>query len=153
MKRIAFAVCVVVLVFGVGLLAQTPGVDVNAKAEQELIKLEKWWGDALVKKDWAFLEKIVSDDYLFTDPDGTIWTKAQWLASLKSGEAIFTSVVSENMKVRVYGDAAVVMGLNTEKSLTKGKDSSGKYQWTDTFIKQAGNWRCVATHASKMPQK
>jgi hypothetical protein len=117
MKRIAIAVGVAVLVFGVAILAQQK----SGSAEQELIKLEKDWSDAYVKHDWAFLDRIVSDDYIFTDPDGKIWTKAQWLANLKSGEVIYTSVVTDNIKVRLYGDAAVVIGRNMEKSQNKAR--------------------------------
>lgn len=100
-----------------------------------------------------FLDQILADDYILTDSDGNLETKAQLLTWLKSGEMVFISAVGEGMKVRVYGDAAVVRGLNTEKSRNKGKDTSGQYQWTDTWVKLAGRWQCVATHASRIPQK
>ena len=59
----------------------------------------------------------------------------------------------DDMKARVYGDAAVVTGRNTSKETLKGKDISGLYRWTDTWIKEAGRWQCVATHASMIVQK
>ena len=149
MKSIAFVVSLVVLVLGVAVLARTQAAGV----EQELIKLENGWADAAVKVDLAFFGRILSDDYMFTGPDGTISTKAQTIASLKSGEQVYTSAVSDEMKVRVYGDAAVVTGRWTSKEMLKGKDMSGQYRWTDTWVKLAGRWRCVAGHASKIPQK
>jgi hypothetical protein len=119
MKRIAIAVCVVVLVLGVAVLAQTPAqqykVTKSGSVEQELIKLENEWGDALVKHEWAFLDQILADDYILTLPDGNVWTKAQFLASLKSGEDVLTAAVADEIKVRVYGDAAVVTGRTTVK--------------------------------------
>ena len=153
MKRLAFLVGLTVLFFAVAALAQTGGKPKGASAEQELVRLENAWNDAYVKHGWAFMDQILADDYLFTGPDGAILTKAQFLNNLKTGEATYSSVVGENIKVRLYGDAAVVMGRNTEKSQYKGKDTSGKYQWTDTWIKHAGQWRCVATHASKVARK
>ena len=149
MERAAIAVSVAVLVFGVAIIAQTQTENV----EQELIKLENEWNNAWVKADVKFLDQIVADDYILTDSEGNFQTKAQLLTGLKSGEIVFISAVGENLKVRAYGDAAVVRGLNTEKSQNKGKDTSGKYQWTDTWIKHAGRWQCVATHASKVHQK
>jgi ketosteroid isomerase-like protein len=146
MKRIVIAVSVAVLVFGVAVLAQTQSKSV----EQELLKLEQQWTDALVKPDLAFLDRIEADDYTFTDPEGSVWTKAQSQADLKSGEDVISSCVADEMKARVYRDAAVVTGRNTTKETFKGKDISGQYRWTDTWVKLAGRWRCVATHASRI---
>ena len=144
MKRIVLAVCVVFLVSTVAIIAQTPAKPQSGSVEQELIKLEKGWNDAWANRDLAFLDKIFSDDFLSTDYDGVVWTKAQSMENLKSGIDVLTSVVTDNWNVRVYGDAAVVMGRNTVKQQYKGKDVSGQYQWTDTWIKKAGRWQCVA---------
>jgi len=152
MKRIAFAVCVVFL-FAVGAQAQTPAQTETGKVEQELITLENGWADAVVKKDVAFLDRILADDYLFTDPFGTVFNKAQTLASVKSGDDVVTSAVNDDMKVRVYGDVAVVTGRWTSKETLKSTDISGQQRWTDTWVKRAGRWQCVAGHSSRIAQK
>jgi len=154
MKRIAVTVCVVVLVLAVAAWAQTlKALPKSGSVEQELIKLENDWNDALLKHNWAFLDGIMAEDYTWTDYEGTVITKGQSLASLKSGEDVFTSAVGDEFKVRVYGDAAVVSGRFTAKEMYKGKDVSGQFRTTDIFIKQAGRWRCVAGHGSKIVQK
>ena len=165
MKRIAIAVSVVVLVLIVAVSAQTPArpneevekqyvLKPKMSPDQELIKLENEWADALVKHDWAFLDQIFADDYIWTDPDGNVWTKAQLLASLKSGEDVLTAAEAEKIRVRVYGDAALVTGRTTVKEQYKGKDISGQYQWTDMWVKDyAGRWQCVASHSSRAPLK
>jgi ketosteroid isomerase-like protein len=152
MKRIAFAVCVVVLVLAVTIIAQTQLITKKrGSEEQELMKLENSWNDAMVKHDWAFLDQILADDYIWTDPDGNVWTKAQSLASLKSGEDVYTAAEADEIRVRVYGDAAVTTGRNTSKEQFKGKDISGQYRWTDMWVKDyAGRWRCVAGHSSRI---
>jgi ketosteroid isomerase-like protein len=149
MKRIAIAVCVVVLGFGVAILAQTKA----GSAEQELLKLEQEWANALVKSDMAFLDRIRAEDYTWIDTQGVVWTKAQGDASLTSGEDVISSCVIDDMKVRVYGDAAVVTGLQTMKETLKGKDISGQMRFTDTWIKRDGRWQCVASHGSKIAQE
>jgi ketosteroid isomerase-like protein len=120
----------------------------NTPAEQELINLENRWEDASLKGDTAFLERIMAEDFTDTDPEGTVSTKAQDIANIKSGELKFTSATIDDMKARVYGDAAVVTGRNTMKGQFKGKDISGQYRWTDTWVKRDGRWQCVAGHAS-----
>ena len=149
MKRIATAVSVVVLVFGVAILAQTQ----TESVEQQLKKLEKEIGHAWAKRDVASYDRILADDYTWTDFDGIVWTKAQDLETLKSGEVVNTSYVVDDWKVRVYGNAAVVTGRTTVKETWKGKDVSGQYRYTDTWVKRAGRWQLVASHTSKIAQK
>jgi len=149
MKRIVFAVCVVGLVFGAAILARTQ----TASVEQELITLENGWADAVVKKDVAFLDRILADDCLVTDPEGNVSTKAQEIASVKSEVYLVTSCVHHEMKVRVYGNAAVVTGRSTLNETYKGKDYSIQAQWTDTWVKLNGRWQCVAEHSSMIAPK
>ena len=56
------------------------------------------------------------------------------------------------MKVRIFGNTAVVTGSDVEKSKEHGKDSSGKYIWTDVFVKQNGKWRAVASQSAKVAE-
>jgi ketosteroid isomerase-like protein len=122
-------------------------------AEQELIKLEKEWADAAVKADVAALDHILADDFVSTDFEGTLWDKAKSLALMKSGEDKASSAVLDDMKARVYGDAAVVTGRATVKQVYKGRDLSGQYRFTDTFVKRGGRWQCVASQGTKIVKK
>jgi len=149
MKRIAIAISVVVLVFGVAILAQTQ----TESVEQELIRLENEWNDAWVNRNIAIFDRVEADDYFMTSDEGNIITKAQDIADVKSGEDVATSVVSDEFKVRVYGDAAVVTYRMAVKGQFKGKDNSGLFRWTDTWIKKDGRWQCVAAHLSRIAQK
>jgi len=149
MRRIVFAFGLVVLVFGVAILAQTQ----TESVEQELIKLENEWNDAWVNRNIAFFERIYADDFMVTTSDGSVVTRAQDIANVKSGEDMATSAVSDEWKVRVYGDAAVVTYRMAVKGKEKGIDYSSQLRWTDTWIKKAGRWQVVAAHCSKIAQK
>ena len=149
MKRTAIAVSVAVLVFGVAILAQTQ----TDSVEQELIKLEDEWAEAWLRSDVAFFDRIMADDYTWTSPWGDVSTKADNCALVKSGKDVITSWVLADMKVRVYGAAAVVTGRDTIKETYKGEDVSGQNRWTHTWVKRAGRWQCVAAHSSEIAQK
>lgn len=153
MKNIAIAVSVAVLVFAVAVWAQIPAQTETGSVEQELIKLEKELADAWAKRDVEFFDRVIADDFTWTAPYGIVSTKAQSLATLKSGEDVVTSWVVDEMKVRVYGDAAVITGRSTIKETYKGEDVSGQYRWTDTWAKRSGRWQCVAGHSSEIAQK
>ena len=146
-------ILVVVLVFAVTSMAQTLTQIKGGSVEQELIKLENDWNDAMVKRDVAFLDRILADDFMSGQSDGTYLTKAQFIANVKSGDLLVSTAVFDDFKIRVFGDTAVFYCHYIEKSTTKGKDSSIYSQWTDTWVKIAGRWQCVAGNGSKIEQK
>ncbi len=153
MKRMITAVSLVVLVFAVGAQSQTSAQTKATAEEQALLNLMQDWMNAEVKADMTFLDQFIVDDCVITDPVGAVWTKAQFLGGLKSGEGAVLSFALDNMKARIFGDAAVVNGRMTAKQRFRGQDISGQYQCTDVFIKKAGRWQCVAAHLSMIPQK
>ncbi len=128
----------------------TPCLATAQSVEQQLKKLEMQWADAEVKKDVTVLDRLLADDLTLTDPEGEVVTKAQAVGDLKSGEDVVSSYAYNDIKVRVYGDAAVVTYLSKQKETYKGRDVSGTSRWTDTWVKRGGSWQCVASHGSRV---
>lgn len=152
MKRLSVAISVAIVAFTIAATAQAPSVTKPGTEEQALLALMQDWMNAEVKADMAYLDQFIADDCVITDPVGAVWTKAQFLGGLKSGQGAVQSFVLDNMKVRIYGDAAVVNGRMTAKQTMNGQDISGQYQCTDTFIRKAGRWQAVAIHLSRIAQ-
>lgn len=123
-----------------------------ASVEQTLIQMEKDWNQASIGKDAKTLNKIIADDWTAIDFKGSTVTKAESLAELKSGQSSNQTVELGEMKVRVFGNTAIVVGSDTEKSTYHGKDSSGQYSWTDVFVKRNGQWQAVASQSTKVPK-
>ena len=153
MKRIAFVVSVIVFVFTVVTIAQTPGQPKNGSAEQELTKLEKEWSEAYVKRDLAALDRLEADGMVQADSDGNLFTKSEDIEEVKAGMLVVTSLVQDEIKVHVYGDAAVVTSRSTEKGQYRGKDYCAQFRYTDTWIKKDGHWQIVAAHWSTIAAK
>ena len=147
MKRITICFSLVVLFSIVFVVAQVSVQPKPGGAEQELIRLEKGWTDAMVRRDIAYFESNLAEEFF---EDGILMTRTEYIAALKSGEFVAQSAVLDDIKVRVYGDAAVTCGRTTLKGQYKGEDVSGCYRWTDTWIMRAGRWQCVAGHGSKV---
>ena len=122
----------------------------TASVEQTVMQMERDWIQASLKKDAAALGKILADDWSAIGFQGTTTSKAEALAELKSGVAATQSVELGDMKVRVFGNTAIVTGGDTEKGTYKGKDSSGKYMWTDVFVQRNGRWQAVASQSTKV---
>src|ERR1035441_9238849 len=130
--------------------AKSEAPKTSASVEQVLMQMERDWTKAGLNKDAAALGRIIADDWSSIDFQGKIETKAQALADLKSGSSTLQSVELGEMKVRVFGNTAVVTGSDTEKSTYKGKDSSGKYVWTDIFVNRNGHWQAVSSESTKV---
>jgi len=124
----------------------------TTSAEQELTELYRVWLNAAVKNDAATIGHLLADDFICGVPNGEILTKAPYLAEITSGDYQVTSMREDALKVRIYGDMALVTCIWTEKSQSKGADASGQYCSTDTWIKRDGRWQCVAEHISKVAE-
>ena len=118
--------------------------------EQALMKMEHDSVAALLKKDVAGFGKYFGEDAVLTTPDGSTQTKAQLIADVKSGDLAIESSTLSEMKVRVYGDAAVVSYVTTDKGKYKKQDISGRYRWTDVFVRRAGEWKIVSSHGTSI---
>jgi ketosteroid isomerase-like protein len=123
----------------------------KAGVEQALMQMERDWTEAQLKKDAPTLGKILADDWVGQGPTG-VTTKAEALADLKSGDNKLESITLGDMKVRVFGDTAVVTGSDDEKSSYKGKDTSGHYTWTDVFVKRQAHWQATASQGTRLTQ-
>ena len=148
MKRasVLFALLIAAGSLGYAQTPAKPAADKPAAAgpEQALMKIEQDMLAALLKKDAAGFGRHFADDAVLTTPDGTVQTRAQLLADVKSGDLVLESSAFSDMKVRVYGDAAVVTYTTTDKGKYKQQDISGRFRWTDVFVRRAGEWKLVA---------
>ncbi len=124
----------------------------NEEVERALIKHENDTAVAFAKRDTAFFENTLADEWTIIDPTGEVSDKARQIREVKDGTFAVESMDNKEMKVRVYGDAAVVTGLSEMKAKYKGEDISGTDRWTDVFVRRDGKWRCVASQATRVPE-
>jgi ketosteroid isomerase-like protein len=124
--------------------AAPPAPAAGQDTEAVLMKMERDAAAALTKRDIAGFGSIMAEDAVFTGPDGAVQTKAQLLADVKAGDLVIESTTITDLKVRVFGDSAVATYTTTDKGKSKGRDISGRYRWTDTFVRRGGKWQIVA---------
>ena len=117
----------------------------HSQGEQALMKIQHEWAEARVKGDSSFTRRIEADDCTIVWPDGRIVNKRQDLQTMV-GDVVFTEFKIDDLRVRLYGDTGIVVGEAVIKA-HKGKQDllGGKFGWTDTFVKQGGQWKVVAS--------
>jgi ketosteroid isomerase-like protein len=147
MKRYFFTIAGLALLLELpkGVFAQTG----SGNAESEVRDAVEKYRGALMRHDDAALKQIWADDYTFINGAGQLLTKDQRLANLSSG-ATSLDITMADMKVRVYGDAAVTTGQVTIKGQYSGKGSSGDFQSMTVWVKRGSAWRLVANQLTKI---
>jgi ketosteroid isomerase-like protein len=119
------------------------------QAEQEIRAAEHLWNEARVKADMAALDRLLADGWTVTHGGGTMDTKAQYLADLKSGDRKFSADVKEDdITIRIYGDTAVASGLSDSKVTFKGQVQGGPLRFTRVYVRRDGRWVMIVSHAT-----
>ena len=131
----------------------SPAKEKGGTVEQTLTRIEHELLDSLLKGDPAAFDRYLADTFTFTGPDGMVEDKARTIADLKSGDLKFTSSKLDDMKVQSYGSTAVVTYGSTDQGSYKGKDISGRFRWTDVFMKRNGQWKLISGHGSPLAAK
>ena len=122
--------------------------DQSRVVEQAIRKLDDERIQAQIHADAAALERIYADDFIGVGPSGTVRTKAQVISDFTSGDLRFQSITTDDVQVRVYGNAAVETGRSTMNGQDKGKTVPRDTRFTRVWIKQQERWRLVANHYS-----
>jgi ketosteroid isomerase-like protein len=121
--------------------------------QEELVKLENEFARAVANNDAGALDGILAEDWIIVDPDGSIIDKARFLEVIKSGTLSHESMESTDLRVRLYGNTAVVTGLTTTKGKFMGQGFASCERATDIFVKQADRWQCVFTQLTRFAKK
>jgi len=150
MKRILIITAMIAAAWG-NVEAQSKGGQ-SKSIEQELMQLQRATEEAEDKKDLAALDRLLTDDYIFTAPGGAVTDKKKLIEEVKNGVPEEGQTISyEDVKAKVYGKAAVV----NYRLIVKGRDKDGKdyisrYRNTVVWVKQQGHWRMAAIHVNRI---
>ena len=125
----------------------------TSEAEEELLKMENEFAEAIVRNDLEGIGGLVADDWIIIEPDGGIVDRKRFFEVIKSGALTHEMMESEDLRVRVYGDSAVVTAVTWAKGKFMGQEFSTQERATDVFVKCEGRWRCVLTHLTRLPNK
>ena len=125
--------------------ATTP--EQNNNAEQAVLKLTQEWLAAEDSVDRAALKRIIADDFLGTGPMGTTVSKTDVIPR-EGSEGQGLAITGQDLKVRVFGDTAIVTGRGVPKTQERPE-----LRITVVFVKRADRWQMVAGHLSAIPRE
>ena len=117
----------------------------------EIIALENRRIEAMTKQDAQALDEILADDLSYTHTTARVETKAEFISSVTSGRTRYRSMEQDDVKVRQYGDTAVVTGHAKVHVDANGREIKFQIRFTDVYAKRDDVWRMVAWQSTKLP--
>ncbi len=119
--------------------------------EQQVLKMGQAYGEMIKRRDASEIEKILADEYLYTNSEGVVRNKTEDLATYKNGTK-FEFVETTDQKVRVIGNnAAIETGTFRFKGTDKdGKPFAASERYTTTWVWRDGRWQVAADHTSEI---
>ena len=90
--------------------------------------------------------RILADDFLLTSARGVLMTKSEWLAALDT--IVGESFEWEEIRVRLFGEVAVVHCRTRQRASVGGQDWSGRFLITDVWVRRDGRWQVVSRHGT-----
>lgn len=144
---------VLVSVLTAGLAQRSSGMPRAQRHESrhEIDQLEQVWRNAIITRDASALDGLLADDYIAITPNGTLQSKDQTLANLRSGTLHFNSIELSDRKVRFYGQTALVTSRAEVTGKNDDEDLSGAYRYTRVYVRdEQGQWKIVSFEASRI---
>jgi len=118
--------------------------------QQILIKLERDWDAAFHRKDVAFIDSVLAQEFVSTYGDGTRGDRAKELKQAAEFNQQVDSSTLDEFIVKVYGDTAVVWFTQHMVGPSKGQQLELTYRYIDVFVMRDGRWQCVASQSTRV---
>jgi len=133
-------------------LAQSKAKESSDQVRSDLLKLTDQITTAKSKKNVVELERLLTDDFILTNPAGFVASRCEYLDGVKADTA-YESVTNHDQIVNVYDNAAVVTGSTIVKGRYAGNEIGGEFRFTNVFIKGKIGWQCAATQLTRVIQQ
>ena len=136
-----------------GARSQSPAMPRAERHESrhEIDQLEQSWKDALLRRNASAMDGLLADDYIAITPNGTLQSKDQTLANLRTGATQIKSIEFSDRKVRFYGQTALVTSRAEVTGSTGEGDFTGSYRYTRVYVRSSqGKWKIVSFEASRI---
>jgi len=130
-----------------------PAQDASDSAtKSKIVALEGAWNQAYKSGDAKALEALLDNAIVLVNDDGSVMSKAQFLATVKSTGSQAGSqeqqVAPESLSVHVFGNTAIATGIFRAKGVEGGKSYVRRERFIDTWVYKGGRWVCIATDAT-----
>ncbi len=145
MKKLIF-ITMLAIISSASALAQS-------NAERQVLKLNKEYEEAIARRDASVHERLFADDYTYTPGNGNFMGRAEHMNFTKSGTVEVKSLRSEDVRVRAFGDTAVVTGMWVSVDRRVGREfAERRIRYILVYVRRSGRWQIVAEQRTGVPR-
>ena len=119
---------------------------------QKIVDLDKQRMTAMAQKDIATLNRLLSDDLVYTHSSARLDTKQSLIGNMESGSTVYTAVEPSDVKAQDLGDTVVLTGVAQIKVTANGTANAFGVRFTDVYANKGGNWQMVAWQSTRLPE-
>jgi ketosteroid isomerase-like protein len=105
------------------------------------------WTQAAVKQDAAGLQRYLADDLQYAHAGGQTQNKEQYVGAVSKGPAHYESFTFSDLKIKLYGKAAVLTGFVDVKMV--GQDSF-RVRTLQVYTENNGQWQMSAHQSTRL---
>jgi hypothetical protein len=120
----------------------------NSPSDSAVRRVVEQVAESFDRNDPALLDRLTTADYTFVTPTGSIQSKEQRLAPMRSGALHYSSAKYDEIVIRVYGSTAVATARVIVKATMGNADASGTFRATLVMAHIKYRWMVVASQAS-----
>ncbi|WP_030590922.1 nuclear transport factor 2 family protein [Streptomyces anulatus] len=117
-------------------------------AEQAVADFVQEWSTAEEREDHRALDDLLAKDFVGVGPRGFVRSREEWLARYSTGTVRNVLFAVSDLRIRCYGETAVVVAAQTQRSVNGDADASGAFRFTLVVVRQDGRLQLAGLHLS-----
>ncbi len=121
-----------------------------SKTVSEVLDAERAFLQAHLDCDVVTLDRLMAEEYAQIDSRGRVVRKAEVIASFESGARHWDEARTEDLEVRVYGEAAVVIGLWRARGTNSGRAFDYAARYMAVWVRRDGRWQSVSDQSTEI---
>jgi ketosteroid isomerase-like protein len=120
---------------------------------EDVVRTHTEFNRALTARDFDALSKLYADDYMLVRPDGSVLSTQEVLRDLQAGGLKFSSIENANVKVRIYGQTALLTADSQTVTSRHGKEMRTHVRFLAVYVAEGGMLRLVHFQSVSLPEK
>lgn len=114
--------------------------------KQQFQQIENNFNEAVISNNVDEIKKCITSDWVLVDSQGGILLQERFFYVLEQGLLSHSTMTKEVLRIKVYGDIALVTGRGQNTGTWQGQPLEADEWVTDVYKKENEKWLCVLTH-------
>jgi ketosteroid isomerase-like protein len=125
----------------------------DKRAEADVMQVTQDACVAFLEADLAAAERLLAPGFTLVNSQAVVQSREEVLAEIRNRDPVYSEFRNHSMSARVFGDAAIVQGITSVKGKSGEHEFDVNVRFTDTLIREKGQWRLIVSHVTAIPEK